>query len=57
MCWKIEKEEIIKDNKEVFVEPKGLPPRRTIDHKIPLKERVEAINVRPYRYPYLKKSN
>jgi len=48
--------EIIKDNKEVFVEPKGLPPRRTINHKISLKEGVEAINVRSCRYPHLMKT-
>jgi len=28
-------EEIIKDNKEVFAEPKGLPPSRTITIKYP----------------------
>jgi len=40
----------------VFEEMKGLPPSREIDHKIPIKPGVEAMNVRPYRYPYLLKA-
>lgn len=40
----------------VFQEPKGLPPSRgSFDHQIPLKERINAVNLRPYRYPALQK--
>ncbi|GKC44291.1 putative mitochondrial protein, partial [Tanacetum coccineum] len=28
-----------------------LPPNKSLDHKIPLKEGVTAVNIRPYRYP------
>ncbi|MCH79346.1 RNA-directed DNA polymerase (Reverse transcriptase), partial [Trifolium medium] len=37
---------------EVFQDPKGLPPKRMKEHVIALKEGEEAVNVRPYRYPY-----
>jgi len=40
----------------VFEEIRGLPPCREVEHKIPPKARIEAINVRPYRYPYLLKA-
>ena len=40
----------------VFSDPQGLPPRRVVDHKIPIKTGVDPINVRPYRYPYLQKN-
>jgi len=41
----------------VFQEPKGLPPLRDHDHKIPLKTRSEAVNLRPYRYSWLQKDS
>ncbi|MCH90639.1 RNA-directed DNA polymerase (Reverse transcriptase), partial [Trifolium medium] len=37
---------------DVFQEPKGLPPKRTKEHVITLKEGEGAVNVRPYRYPH-----
>ena len=38
--------------KDLFAEPTSLPPARPhFDHRIPLKEGTDAINLRPYRYP------
>nr|GEU49498.1 ribonuclease III domain-containing protein [Tanacetum cinerariifolium] len=36
---------------DVFEVPTKLPPERSFDHKIPLKEDNVTINSRPYRYP------
>ncbi|XP_071728214.1 uncharacterized protein [Rutidosis leptorrhynchoides] len=36
---------------DVFAVPKQLPPQRLKDHKIPLKEGTQPINIRPYRHP------
>jgi len=33
----------------------GLPPSRSHDHTIPLKERAQPVNLRPYRYSSLQK--
>ncbi|GKA36292.1 hypothetical protein Tco_0722783 [Tanacetum coccineum] len=35
--------------------PKCLPPKRGYDHKIPLKEGTQPINIRPYRLPSVQK--
>nr|GEW12079.1 hypothetical protein [Tanacetum cinerariifolium] len=40
---------------DVFKIPKCLPPRRSYDHKIPLKEGIQPINIRPYRHPSTQK--
>lgn len=40
----------------VFEKPKGLPPKRSHDHPIILKEGIAPISVHPYRYPFYKKS-
>ncbi|XP_038986462.1 uncharacterized protein LOC120111962 [Phoenix dactylifera] len=40
----------------LFDEPRSLPPARDVDHRIPLKEGVTAVNVRPYRYAHFQKS-
>lgn len=43
--------DVLEQYSEVFKEPQGLPPvREQFDHKIPLKEGTDAINLRPYRY-------
>ena len=47
---------VLREYEGGFEEPKQLPPSRAIDHKIPIKAGVDHINVRPYRYPYLLKS-
>ncbi len=41
--------------KDVFQEPKGLPPHRAQDHSIPLQEGAQPVSVRPYRYPFYQK--
>lgn len=33
-----------------------MPPARNVNHAIRLKERTEPINVRLYKYPYIKKN-
>jgi len=46
----------LNDCHQVFEECKELPPSCGVDHKIPLKEGIEAVNVRPYCYPYVMKT-
>ncbi|GJW11766.1 putative mitochondrial protein [Tanacetum coccineum] len=36
---------------DVFVVPRKLPPQRSYDHKIPLLEGIQPVNIRPYRHP------
>ncbi|XP_017431852.2 uncharacterized protein LOC108339224 [Vigna angularis] len=48
----VELEQILSAFEGVFRDPQGLPPERRVDHRIPLKEGSEAVNVRPYRYPH-----
>ncbi|KAJ4778469.1 polyprotein [Rhynchospora pubera] len=40
---------------DLFLEPQGLPPTRTFDHKIPLLPNSAPVAVRPYRYPHVQK--
>ncbi|KAJ7942659.1 Ty3/gypsy retrotransposon protein [Quillaja saponaria] len=40
---------------DVFAEPKSLPPERSFDHSITLKEGSQPVNQRPYRYGPLQK--
>ncbi|RVW14863.1 Transposon Tf2-11 polyprotein [Vitis vinifera] len=47
---------LLEEYSDVFAAPTSLPPTREIDHKIPLKDGTEAINVRPYRYAYFQKT-
>jgi len=46
----------LKEYEGVFEETKQLPPNREIYHKIPIKAGVYPINVRPYRYLHLMKT-
>lgn len=36
----------------IFKEPTNFLPPREVEHTIPLREGIEAINVRPYSYAY-----
>ena len=42
--------------RDLFLPPTGLPPHRTIDHKIHLIPNSKPVNVRPYRYPHFQKN-
>ncbi|XP_071694493.1 uncharacterized protein [Rutidosis leptorrhynchoides] len=42
---------LLSKNADVFNIPTSLPPKRSHDHKIPLKEGTLPINTRPYRHP------
>uniref|UniRef100_A0A453D8U5 Retrotransposon gag domain-containing protein n=2 Tax=Aegilops tauschii subsp. strangulata TaxID=200361 RepID=A0A453D8U5_AEGTS len=48
-------QQILDRNKEVFQEPKTLPPHRALDHAIHLKPDAVPANCRPYRYSPLQK--
>jgi hypothetical protein len=47
--------ELLPQFEDVFAEPKGLPPSRSHDHAIVLKDDAKTVGVRPYRYPYFQK--
>jgi len=48
---------LLESYQDVFQKPKGLPPLRDHDHKIPLKVGSEVVNLRPYRYSGLQKDS
>uniref|UniRef100_A0A803PBL9 RNA-directed DNA polymerase n=1 Tax=Cannabis sativa TaxID=3483 RepID=A0A803PBL9_CANSA len=48
-------EEVLHKYDSVFHMPPGLPPERSCEHCIVLKEGVEPISVRPYRYAQIQK--
>ena len=48
-------QELLDKYGDLFQEPKQLPPHRNHDHRIPLKDGVNAVNVRPYRHSSLQK--
>lgn len=45
-------EQLQREFEDVFNMPVELPMMRQIDHRIQLKEGMDPINVRPYRYPH-----
>jgi hypothetical protein len=47
---------VLEANEDVFAEPKGLPPHRTANHKIPLLPGASPVNLRPYRYSPMQKN-
>lgn len=46
---------LLKQFKEVFQEPKTLPPFRVLDHKINIKEGARPIKQHPYKYPFIQR--
>lgn len=46
---------ILSDYEDIFHMPATLPPSRTKEHAIVLKEGTSPISVRPYRYPQIPK--
>lgn len=50
-----EMEAILEASKEIFEEPRGLPPLRSHDHRILLQSGVGPVSVKPYRYPFQQK--
>lgn len=48
-------EQLLQRYQTLFVVPKGLPPTRDLDHRIPLKDSTLAIKSKPYRYLHLQK--
>ncbi|KAJ3687882.1 hypothetical protein LUZ61_017046 [Rhynchospora tenuis] len=46
---------VLEQYQAIFEEPTALPPRRAIDHAVPLLPDSKPINQRPYRYSYFQK--
>lgn len=49
-------QEVLAKHSGVFAEPKGLPPPRSQDHRIPLLPGSQPINQRGYKVPYVQKT-
>jgi len=49
-------QKVLDNHSKVFETPKGLPPIRDHDHAISLILGSVPPNIRPYRYPYVQKS-
>lgn len=49
-------DQLLSQYKDLFTEPKQLPPQRTFDHHIPLEPNSKPVNVRPYRFPHYQKT-
>ncbi|CAA0831446.1 Uncharacterized mitochondrial protein AtMg00860, partial [Striga hermonthica] len=48
--------DLLEEFDQVLDEPKGLPPYREFDHRIPLVEEGRAVHVHPYRYAHFQKT-
>ena len=49
-------QKVLENNSKMFKTPKGLPPIHDHYHAIHLILGSVSLNIRPYRYPYVKKS-
>lgn len=49
-------QDLLEEYKDVFQSFDYLPPPRAIDHRIQLKEGESPVNVRPYRYAQVQKT-
>ncbi|WVZ15409.1 hypothetical protein V8G54_012975 [Vigna mungo] len=45
-------QQLVEEYADLFQEQRGLPPRRSCDHAIVLKEGAAIPNIRPYRHPH-----
>ena len=48
--------QLLQSYEAVFKEVNTLPPVRSHDHKIVLKDGTDPVSVRPYRYPFFQKN-
>lgn len=48
--------QLIHNYAAIFKEPVSLPPRRFHDHRVYLNPGTKPVNVRPYRYPHIQKT-
>ncbi|XP_026384957.1 uncharacterized protein LOC113280560 [Papaver somniferum] len=46
---------ILDEYQDIFQEPNQLPPKRSLDHSIPLQTNVAPVNKRAYKCPYIQK--
>lgn len=53
LTHKLQLDELLAKYTSLFQNPQGLPPKRSIEHKINLCEGQGPICVRPYRYPHI----
>ncbi|XP_026410370.1 uncharacterized protein LOC113305564 [Papaver somniferum] len=47
---------VVESLSDIFTAPTYLPPKRALDHQIPLKPNFEPVSQRPYRCPHLQKA-
>lgn len=46
---------LLREYNDIFAEPTELPPHRSVEHQITLKDGAQPIKIQPYRYPYLQR--
>lgn len=52
----VEIQHLLDKYEDVFREPTELPPKRPCDHQITLVPRAQPVDVRPYRYAPVQKT-